>query len=89
MPVVSLGRLETLVDRTDGAGSSSHYLVLEINEMTKMTVKIATTSTRGKGENSGLRNGIPRSECMAQPPTIATLMIIYRVAIRVDPLVGF
>jgi hypothetical protein len=66
------------------AGLSSHYLVLEIKEMTKMTVRIATTSKRGKGKNRGLRNGIRRSECMAQPPTIATRTIIYPVAIRGD-----
>jgi hypothetical protein len=69
--------------------SPAHYLVLEIKERTKMTVKIATTSTRGKGKKRGRRNGSPRSECMAQPPTIATPMIIHRVVIRGNLLVGF
>jgi hypothetical protein len=69
--------------------SPEHYLVLENEERTKKMVKIAITSTRGKGKKRGRRNGNPRSECMAQPPTIATPMIIHRVVIRGNLLVGF
>jgi len=52
------------------------YLVLEIKEMTKKAVKLTTTSTKGMGRNKGCRNGCPRSECMAQPPTSATTIIL-------------
>ena len=54
----------------------AHYQVLDIKERTKKTVKIATASTKGKGKNRDCRNGFPRSECMSQPPTIATPTII-------------
>jgi hypothetical protein len=56
--------------------------VLEIKERIKKTVKIATTSTKGKGKNRGCKKGCSRSECMSQPPTPATAIIIRRIVNR-------
>jgi hypothetical protein len=55
--------------------SPAHYLVLDTKRNTIVTVKTTTASTKGKGKNKSRRNGSPRSELMAQPPTnaIATL----------------